>query len=69
MCHNILANLGINSFPNVTINLLQADAFLLESNLLSMQYHDAFKEAEGENTPSALISSVARSLLKVQNVV
>jgi vacuolar protein sorting-associated protein 33A len=69
MCHKVLSNLGINSLPNVTIHRLQADIFPLESDLLSLEYPDAMKECEVEGTPSSLISTMARSLLKIQDIV
>jgi vacuolar protein sorting-associated protein 33A len=69
MCHKILSNLGIHSLPNVTVHRLQLDLFPLETDLFSMEYHDAIRESEVEGTPSSLISTVARSLLKIQDVV
>ena len=69
MCHKILSNMGINTLPNVTIHRLQTDIFPLESDLLSLEYPDALKECEIEGTPSSLIATVARSLLKIQDVV
>jgi hypothetical protein len=69
MCHKVLSNLGINSLPNVTIHRLQADVFPLESDLLSLEYPHAVREAEVEGTPSSLITAVSRSLLKIQDVV
>ena len=69
MCHKVLSNLGISSLPNVTIHRLQADVFPLESDLLSLEYPDAIKECDVEGTPSSLITAVARSLLKIQDVV
>jgi hypothetical protein len=69
MCHKILTNLGISSLPNVTIHRLQTDVFPLETDLLSLEYPDALKEVEVEGTPSSLITAVARSLLKIQDVV
>jgi hypothetical protein len=47
---------------------LQLDIFPLESDILSLEWEDAIKEADVENTPSSLITTVARSLLKVQDV-
>mmetsp|Transcript_8310 Transcript_8310/g.12798 ORF Transcript_8310/g.12798 Transcript_8310/m.12798 type:complete len:676 (+) Transcript_8310:90-2117(+) len=69
MCHKILSNSGISSLPNVTIHRLQADLFPLESDLFSLECRDAFKEAEVEGTPSSIITSIARSLLKIQDIV
>mmetsp|Transcript_18874 Transcript_18874/g.31201 ORF Transcript_18874/g.31201 Transcript_18874/m.31201 type:complete len:660 (-) Transcript_18874:838-2817(-) len=69
MCHKVLSNLGINSLPNVTIHRLQADVFPLESDLLSLEYPHAVREAEVEGTPSSLITAMSRSLLKIQDVV
>ena len=69
MCHKVLSNMGINSLPNVTIHRLQIDIFPLESDLLSLEYPDAMRECEIEGTPSSLIATVARALLKIQDVV
>ena len=69
ICHKLLAQSGMTSAPNVSIHRLQLDVFPLEHDVLSLEYPDAMKETEVEGTPSSLITTVARSLLKIQDVV
>ena len=68
MCHKVLSNLGITTLPNVTIHRLQLDIFPLETDLFSLEYPSAMLETDVEQTPSSLITAVARSLLKLQDV-
>jgi vacuolar protein sorting-associated protein 33A len=67
--HKLLANSGMTSAPNVSIHRLQLNVFPLENDVLSLEYPDAMKETEVEGTPSSLITTVARSLLTIQDVV
>ena len=67
--HKMLKNLGLTAAPNVSVQRLQLDIFPLESDILSFEYDDAMRESEVEGTPSTLITSVARSILKLQDVV
>jgi hypothetical protein len=67
--HKILSSTGLAAAPNVSIHRLQLDMFPLETDVLSLEYDDAMKEAEVEGTPSTLISTVARSIMKLQDVV
>jgi len=69
ICHKLLANSGMTSAPNVSIHRLQLDVFPLENDVLSLEYPDAMKETEVDGIPSSLITTVARSLLKIQDVV
>lgn len=69
LVHKILNSTGIAAAPNVSIHRLQLDIFPLETDVLSLEYDDALREAEVEGTPSTLISTVARSMLKLQDVV
>jgi hypothetical protein len=57
------------SASNVSVQRLQLDVFPLETDVLSLDYEDAFLESDVEGTPSSLITTVARSLLKIQDVV
>jgi hypothetical protein len=57
------------SSTSVSIHKLQLDIFPLEPDVLSLEYTDAMKETEVERIPSTLITTVARSLLKIQDVV
>lgn len=57
------------SSSNVSIHKLQLDLFPLEPDVLSMEYTHAMKETDVERIPSTLITTVARSLLKIQDVV
>jgi hypothetical protein len=60
---------GLLSTASVSIHKLQLDIFPLESDVLSLEYTDAMKETEVDGIPSTLITTVARSLLKIQDVV
>jgi hypothetical protein len=60
---------GLLSTATVSIHKLQLDIFPLESDVLSMEYTAAMKETDVDGTPSTLITTVARSLLKIQDVV
>jgi hypothetical protein len=66
--HKLLADLGMVVQPNVSITKLQLDLFPLESDVLSLEFGQALKE-EVEGTPSTLISTIVRSMLKLQDVV
>jgi len=60
---------GLVSTISVSIHKLQLDLFPLEPDVLSLEYKDAMKETDVERIPSTLITTVARSLLKIQDVV
>ncbi|GAX11505.1 hypothetical protein FisN_22Lh196 [Fistulifera solaris] len=66
--HKMMKDLGLTSAPNVSIHRLQMDIYPLETDVLSIEYNEAFRECAVESTPSSLISTVARSLLKLQDV-
>ena len=67
--HKMLNTTALATAPNVSIHRLQLDVFPLETDVYSLEYEDAMREAEVEGTPSTLISTVARSILKLQDVV
>ena len=67
--HKMLSSTGIASAPNASVHKLQLDIFPLETDVLSLEYVDAQMESEVEGTPSTLVSTVARSILKLQDVV
>lgn len=69
LVHKMLDNLGLTAAPNVSVHRLQLDIFPLETDVLSLEYDDAMKDSEVEGTPSTLITTVARSILKLQDVV
>jgi len=69
LVHKMLNTSGLGTAPNASIHKMQLDLFPLETDLLSLEYDDAMREAEVEGTPSTLISTVARSILKLQDVV
>ena len=54
---------------NVSIHKLQLDLFPLETDVLSLEYSAALKETDVDRIPSTCITAVARSLLKIQDVV
>lgn len=60
---------GLLSTASVSIHKLQLDIFPLEPDVLSLEYTDAMKETEVDGTPSTLITTMTRSLLKIQDVV
>lgn len=60
---------GILGKPHVSLQQLSIDIFPLEPDLLSLEYSHALTEAVVDQMPSVLVSSVARSLLKLQDVV
>jgi hypothetical protein len=67
--HKLLSTTGVAAAPNVSVHRLQLDIFPLETDVFSLEYNDAMKESEVEGTPSTLVSTVARSILKLQDVV
>jgi vacuolar protein sorting-associated protein 33A len=69
MVLKLVKNLGLAAAPNVSLYRLQLDVFPLETDLLSLEYDNALKEAIVEGTPSPLITTVARSILKLQDIV
>ena len=64
----MIKDLRLTAAPNVSVHLLQIDIFPLETDVLSIGYLDAVKELIVENTPSPLVTTVARSILKLQDV-
>lgn len=66
--HKMMKDLGLTSAPNVSVHRLQMDIYPLETDVLSMEYSEAFREYAVESTPSSLVTTVARSLLKLQDV-
>ena len=54
---------------SVTVHSLSLDLFPMESDVYSMEFPDAFRELHLEGTPSTIITYVARSLLKLQDIV
>lgn len=69
LCHKVLSNVGLTKASNVSVHSIQLDVFPLESDVLSLEYEDALKETEVDGTPSSLITTMARALLKIQDVV
>jgi vacuolar protein sorting-associated protein 33A len=72
MIHKMLTNLnliGPNSSHPVTVHALPLDLIPVEPDLLTMEFPDALRELHVEGTPSAMITQIARSLLKLQDIV
>ncbi|CAB9500213.1 protein sorting-associated protein 33A [Seminavis robusta] len=69
LVHKMIHSTGLAANPNVSVHRLQLDIFPLEADLYSLEYDDAMKEAQSEGTPSTLVATVARSILKLQDVV
>mmetsp|Transcript_45942 Transcript_45942/g.112091 ORF Transcript_45942/g.112091 Transcript_45942/m.112091 type:complete len:882 (+) Transcript_45942:148-2793(+) len=62
-------NRGSTNNNNVSVVSLQLDLFPLESDLISMEYTGAMREVTAvNNTPSHLVGTAARALLKLQDV-
>ena len=68
MVNKLLKDLGMAAASNVSITRLQLDLFPLESDVISLEYGEALKD-EVEGTPSTLVSTIVRSMLKLQDVV
>lgn len=68
LIQKVILNAGLTAAPNVSLHKLQLDVFPLETDVLSMEYADAYREVMVENTPSPLITAVARSLRKIQDI-
>lgn len=69
MCHKILSNLGlVVPDNNISIHRLQLDIFPLETDVLSLEIPDALREVDVECTPSNTVTTIARALLKLQDV-
>lgn len=69
----MLSNLGLTRRPqHVSIHTAQPqlslDVFPLATDVYSLEYEPALKEASAEGTPSPLIEAVARAILKIQDV-
>lgn len=69
LIHQVLVDSGLAAHSHVQIKSLQLDLFPLEADILSMEYPAALAEATLEGTPSTLIATCARTLLKLQDVV
>jgi vacuolar protein sorting-associated protein 33A len=70
--HKMLANMGLavpTSTKHVSVHTLQLDLFPVEPDVLSMEFNDALRELHLEGTPSTVITDVARSILKLQDIV
>jgi hypothetical protein len=68
----MLLNMGLtgpSSTKSVSLHALQLDLFPIEPDVLSMEFADAFRELHVEGTPSTVITDVARSILKLQDIV
>jgi hypothetical protein len=57
------------TLQNVSIHKLQLDLFPIEQNVLSLEYPSALKETDVDRIPSTCITTIARSLAKIQDVV
>jgi vacuolar protein sorting-associated protein 33A len=69
LIHKLLQDLGMTQADNnISIANLQLDLFPLESDVISLEIPASLKE-EVEGTPSTLIQTCARSILKLQDVV
>jgi vacuolar protein sorting-associated protein 33A len=53
----------------ISIHSLQLDLFPLETDVISLEYENAFRDDVIEETPSFLISTCARSIQKLQDIV
>ena len=67
LVYKLLSDLGMVAAPNVSIVKLQLDLFPLETDVISLEFGESFKEGV-EGTPSTLITSCVRSLLKFQDI-
>ena len=65
----LIQDLGLTAASNVSIEALQLDLFPIESDVLSLEYDHALRELTVEGTPSNLIQTCSRSLLKLQDIV
>lgn len=69
VCHKVLTNLGLTaSHSKVSIHRLQLDLFPLEPDVLSLELGDVIRETDVEGTPSNVVTTSARALLKLQDV-
>lgn len=64
----VLQDLGLAAAPNVTVASLQLDLFPIETDVYSLEYDHAVKDDLVEKTPSAMIATCARALLKLQDI-
>jgi vacuolar protein sorting-associated protein 33A len=72
MIYKILSSAGLigpNSTNPITVHSLPLDLFPVEPDVLTMEFPDALRELHVEGTPSAMITQIARSLLKLQDIV
>lgn len=69
LVQQLLVDSGLAANPSVEISSLQLDLFPLESDVISMEYPTALQEATLEGTPSTLVTTCARTILKLQDVI
>lgn len=72
MIRKLLMNCGIvggGDTDNVSVHKMQLDILPLETDVLSLEYGEALKDIFVHGTPSSLITTVARSILKLQDIV
>lgn len=64
----VLQDLGLAAAPNVSITSLQLDLFPIETDVYSLEYDPAVRDDLVESTPSTLVMTCARALLKFQDI-
>ena len=68
LIHKLLHDVGLAQSDSVSVVNLQLDLFPLDTDVISLELAHSLKE-EVEGTPSTLITTCARSILKLQDVV
>ena len=71
LVQKVLDNLGVSSLPNASIHSLPLDLFPLETDVVSLEVDEGggSRDTLVEHTPSLLVQTCARALLKWQDVV
>eukprot|EP00550_Attheya_septentrionalis_P005748 CAMPEP_0198283006 /NCGR_PEP_ID=MMETSP1449-20131203/2702_1 /TAXON_ID=420275 /ORGANISM="Attheya septentrionalis, Strain CCMP2084" /LENGTH=861 /DNA_ID=CAMNT_0043979461 /DNA_START=78 /DNA_END=2663 /DNA_ORIENTATION=- len=67
LCRKILRDAGLLALPNVSLQSLPLDMIPVETDVWTMGYSTSFRECELDGIPSALITAIAQSLLKMQD--
>lgn len=67
--HTDIGLTAATSDGSVSVHSLQLDLFPLETDVLSLELEDTYREDAIDETPSYSVTNMARSILKIQDIV